>query len=147
MRPQTAVLSVRTARTVGNADVKFLLTRFRRIGWGSGLEKLMTFSSEDFCPISENLFGRLYRSSPEGITILTQTMPPSARAMLAYYCSRRVHLEDLGLAIAGTCSAEDLYDVAGRAGWDLFARAEAAELPQTRKLKSRHGVTLATGTF
>jgi hypothetical protein len=107
----------------------------------------MTFSSEDFCPISENLFGRLYKSSPESITVLTHDMPPGTRAMLAYYCSRRAHLEDLGLAIAGTCSAEDLYDVAGRAGWDLFARAQAVEPLQTGKPKNRHGVTLATGTF
>lgn len=106
----------------------------------------MTFSSEEFCPISESLFGRLYKSSPAGITVLTHNMPPATRAMLAYFCSRRAHLEDLGLAIAGTCSAEDLYDVAGRAGWDLFARAQAVESLQTGKPKGRHGVTLATGT-
>lgn len=107
----------------------------------------MALSSEEFCPVSETLLGQLYRSSPEGIAVLVQTVPATTRAMLAYYCSRRAHLESLGLSIAGTCSQEDLYDVAGRAGWDLFARAQAdtRKSAEPAKRKSRQGVTLATG--
>lgn len=107
----------------------------------------MSLSDEHFCPVSESLFGRLYRSSPEGIAALVNTVPPNTRAMLAYYCSRRAHLESLGLVIAATCTPEQLYDVAGRAGWDLHTRAqaEAAKPAEPRKPKSRQGVTLASG--
>ena len=107
----------------------------------------MALPSEEFCPVSDKLLGRLYRSSPEGLVVLVRTVPPNTRAMLAYYCSRRAHLESLGFYIARTCSQEDLYDVAGRAGWDLFARAqaEAVKIAEPPKPKSRHGVTLATG--
>ena len=65
--------------------------------------------------------------------------------MLAYYCSRRAHLQDLAFVIAKTCTAEDLYDVAGKAGWDLFARAQAVDSLEPPGTKSRHGVTLASG--
>ena len=107
----------------------------------------MSLSDEHFCPVSESLFGRLYRSSPEGIAALVNTVPPNTRAMLAYYCSRRAHLESLGLVIAATCTPEQLYDVAGRAGWDLHTRAqaEATKPDELRKPKSRQGVTLASG--
>jgi hypothetical protein len=107
----------------------------------------MALPFEEFCPVSEKLLGRLYRSSPEGMAVLVRTVPPNTRAMLAYYCSRRTHLESLGLYIASTCSQEDLYDVAGRAGWDLFARAqaEAVKIAEPPKRKSRQGVTLASG--
>jgi hypothetical protein len=109
----------------------------------------MALSSEEFCPVSENFLGRLYRSSPEGLAVLVRTIPPNTRAMLAYYCSRRAHLETLGLAIASTCPQEDLYNVAGKAGWDLFARAqvEAFEPAGPQREKSRQGVTLASGSL
>lgn len=105
----------------------------------------MALPSEECCPISEALLGRLYRSSPEGMAVLVRTVPPSTRAMLANYCSRRAHLETLGFAIASICSQEDLYDIAGRAGWALFERAKAALPPEPKKTKSRHGITLASG--
>jgi hypothetical protein len=107
----------------------------------------MSLPSEHFCPVSDRLLGRLYRSSPEGIATLVRTVPIKTRAMLAYYCSRRAHFEDLAYVIARSCTAEDLYDVAGRAGWDLFARAQAAESMEPPAVKSRRGVTLASGTL
>ena len=107
----------------------------------------MALASEEICPVPETLLGQLYRSSPEGVDVLVRTVPPSTRAMLSYYCSRRSHLESLGLAIAATCSQEDLYDVAGRAGHELFtrARSEASKLAEPIRRKSRQGVTLASG--
>jgi hypothetical protein len=109
----------------------------------------MAIAEEHSCPVSESLLGRLYRSRPEGVAALVRTVPPSTRAMLAYYCSRRAHLQSLALVIAGTCTVEELYDVAGRAGWDLFARAraEASKPPELPKSKSRQGVSLASGAL
>ena len=107
----------------------------------------MALSSEDLCPISESLLGRLYRSTPEGLAVLVRSVPSSTRAMLAYYCSRRAHLESLGLAIAVTCSAEELYDVAGRAGWALFARAQAHQPTEPQLSRNRRGITLSSGVI
>lgn len=104
----------------------------------------MPIPFEEFCPVSESLLGRLYRSSPEGIAALVRTVPAQTRAMLAYYCSRRAHLEAIGLTIASTCSQDELYDVAGRAGWDLFARANTTPSEQKRTM-DRRGITLASG--
>jgi hypothetical protein len=112
-----------------------------------GRNAKMAFPSEELCPISDDELGRLYRSSPEGLDALVQSVSPGIRALLAYYCSRRAHLFSLGLTIAKTCTAEDLYDVAGRAGWDLFARAQASQVAEPVKPKSRYGITLAAGTL
>jgi hypothetical protein len=108
----------------------------------------MTLLAEESCPVSDNLFGRLYRSSPEGVTALIKTVPEDTRAMLAVYCYRRSHLQALGLAIAETCSEYELQKFGGRMGSELLSLAQsqrsAAEDPQP-KLKSSKGITLATG--
>ena len=64
----------------------------------------MAFPSEELCPISDDELGRLYRSSPEGLDALVQSVSPGIRALLAHYCSRRAHLFSLGLTIAKTCT-------------------------------------------
>ena len=105
----------------------------------------MSLLGEEFCPVSDNLLGRLYKASPEGLAVLVETVAPATRAALAYYCSRRAHLEHIGLVIAASCREEDLYDHAGRAGLDLFAKA-TAQVPQaqTGTQPSKRGkVTLA----
>ena len=105
----------------------------------------MALSAEEFCPVSEDLLGRLYRASPEGVAVLIKTVPDGLRAALAHYCSRRAHLETLGLAIASTCSEQDLYAEAGRYGRELFAKAQAAFVSEPPKNRSKRGVTLASG--
>ena len=107
----------------------------------------MTLLAEELCPVTESLFGRLYRSSPEGVTALVKSVPGDTRAMLAVYCYRRAHLQSLGLAIAETCSEDDLQNFGGRMGLELLARAKA-EKPASdgpTKLKSSKGITLASG--
>ena len=105
----------------------------------------MSLLAEEICPVSDNLLGRLYKASPEGLPILVRTVAPATRAALAYYCSRRAHLEQIGLVIAATCAEHDLYDHAGRAGLDLFARA-TAQVPQADPISrhsKRNNITLA----
>jgi hypothetical protein len=108
----------------------------------------MSLLSEEFCPVSESLFGRLYRSSPEGVAALIMTVPAQTRAMLADYCYRRAHLQSLGLAIAKTCSEHDLQRFGGRMGAELPSRARAQKSQKDEsqpKPKSSKGVSLATG--
>lgn len=107
----------------------------------------MALPSDELCPISDGLLGRLYRSTPEGLAVLVRTVPPSTRAMLAYYCSRRAHLESLGLAIALACSPEDLYEVAGRAGLALLARAQSERPAEPQLSRNRRGITLSSGVL
>jgi hypothetical protein len=109
----------------------------------------MSLLAEEFCPVSDSLFGRLYRASPEGVTALVKTVPDETRAMLAVYCYRRAHLQALGLTIAETCSEHDLQRFGGRMGAELLSLAKAlqpaSEDERQPKLKSSKGITLATG--
>jgi hypothetical protein len=86
----------------------------------------MNVRADEECPVPLSVLGQLYRSSPEGLTVLVRTVPPHARATLAFYCYRRAHLQGIGLAIAGTCTEAELVHELGRIGKDLFAQAQAA---------------------
>ena len=108
----------------------------------------MTLLAEELCPVSESLFGRLYRASPEGLAALIKTVPAETRAMLAVYCYRRAHLQALGLTIAETCSEHDLQRFGGRMGAELpgLAKAQKTLAAETQpKAKSSKGISLATG--
>ncbi len=108
----------------------------------------MALIGEESCPVSDNLFGRLYRSSPEGLAALIETVSADTRAMLAVYCYRRAHLQALGLSIASTCSEYDLQRYGGRLGTELFAAAQSGKRANEElqpRLKSSKGVTLSTG--
>src|SRR3974377_301797 len=103
----------------------------------------MNLAAEELCPVAESLLWQLYRSSPEGVAVLIETAPPLKRAALAVLCDRRAHLEGLGLAIAVTCSEDDLSIVGGRAGSTLLERAKAAGSAPVIQISSRKRVTLA----
>src|SRR5271154_6987065 len=82
-------------------------------------------SSEEACPVSEELLGTLYRSSQHGLSELVKNVGSETRALLALYCYRRAHLQDIGLAIAATCSEPDLVWL-GAAGAVLLSRSRDA---------------------
>lgn len=86
----------------------------------------MPVAVKEFCPVSPNLLGRMFRSSPEGLAVLVKTVPSQTRAALAVYCSRRADLAGLGFAIAATCNESELYSQAREAGRRLFAAATQA---------------------
>jgi hypothetical protein len=102
-------------------------------------------SSEEACPVSEELLGTLYRSSQHGLSALVSSVGPETRAILALYCYRRAHLQDIGLSIAATCEEVDLSSL-GRGGAVLFSRSR--EIPHKSILnyhQARRMVTLFTG--
>jgi hypothetical protein len=84
--------------------------------------------NEEACPVSETLFGELYRANPHGLTTLIETVPAQVRALLADYCYRRAHLASLGLAIAASCEREDLI-AAGSNGAALYHRSRTPDEP------------------
>lgn len=101
---------------------------------------------DESCPISDELLGALYRVNPHGLNELIATVPSNARALLAVYCYRRVHLAAIGLAIAAICEQDDLASFGGNVGTVLFDRSR--EVPQLSPIDGhasrRQKITLAT---
>jgi hypothetical protein len=77
-------------------------------------------SSDDDCPVADDLIGRLYGSAERGLDDLISGLPSSDRGLLALFCYRRAHLHNIGIAIAATCDMESLIEAGGRAGNVLF---------------------------
>jgi hypothetical protein len=104
---------------------------------------------DDVCPVGDELLGELYSASKIGLPALVATVPPRIRAMLALFCYHRSHLHSMGLAVAATCDEDDLVQVGGRVGANLFLRSR--EAPQPQPLASHHAnrrkITLASGTL
>ena len=101
--------------------------------------------SEEECPISDELLGVLYRSNPHGLSALVTSVGPETRAMLALYCYRRAHLQDMGLSIAATCEDANLLSL-GAVGAILFSRSrEAPHKSIVNYHQTRRTVTLSTG--
>jgi hypothetical protein len=101
---------------------------------------------EEYCPVPEQVLGRLYRASPHGLDELVASMPPGTRATLALYCYRRTHLQAIGLAIATQCEEFDLRNAGGYAGTALFEKArETPPQNQPSHFQGRRRVTLSTG--
>jgi hypothetical protein len=70
----------------------------------------------DFCPVRDELLGQMYRASEHGLPQLVASVSPDVRAMLALFCYRKSHLYSLALAIAGSCSEQELVQAGGRVG-------------------------------
>jgi hypothetical protein len=98
---------------------------------------------EEPCPVPERLLGDLYRSNPDGLATLVQTIPATSRALLALYCFKRVHLKSIALALADTCSKDDLIVHGGDFGADLYERARRA--PQV--VEQRPKISLSRGAL
>ncbi|HWW48112.1 MAG TPA: hypothetical protein VNZ94_09770 [Xanthobacteraceae bacterium] len=100
----------------------------------------------DQCPVDESLLGALYRASDNGLPELMESVPPAVRAMLALFCYRRSHLHGLGIAIAASCSRDDLLQQGGRAGATLYDLAHEARPSAKRAPATSHHrkVTLST---
>ncbi len=100
----------------------------------------------DFCPIRDELLGEMYRASEHGLPQLVASVSPDVRAMLALFCYRRSHLYSLSLAIAVTCTEQELVQAGGRVGSTLYAlsREPAARSAPSSSLGGRKPITLST---
>src|SRR6202046_5887914 len=99
----------------------------------------------DFCPVRDELLGEMYRANENGLPKLVESVSPDVRAMLALFCYRRSHLYSLALAIAASCSEQELVQVGGRVGSTLYglSREPAARTP-SGSVGGRQPVTLCT---
>ena len=89
----------------------------------------------------------MYRANENGLPQLVESVSSDVRAMLALFCYRRSHLHQLALAIAASCSEQELIQLGGRVGSTLYALSR--EAPTTRSAPSssygnRKPITLST---
>ena len=76
--------------------------------------------------ISDELVGRLYRSSEQAILEIAAGISPRDRASLAMFCYGKAHLHGIGLTIASTCELAMLVQVMGNAvGQIIFNQSHA----------------------
>jgi hypothetical protein len=121
-----------------------LVCKARPSGESAMLPEFKLPSGEE-CPISDELLGVLYRSNPHGLSALVTSVGPETRAILALYCYRRAHLQDMGLSIAATCEEANLLSF-GAAGGILFSRSrEAPHKSIVNYYQARRTITLSTG--
>jgi hypothetical protein len=101
--------------------------------------------AKDACPVEDELLGSLYRASPQGLPELVLSVPAETRAMLALFCYRRSHMQDLALAIASTCEVRDLVRWGGALGSAIYAMAQqSVRGPPPAEATGRRKVTLST---
>jgi hypothetical protein len=100
----------------------------------------------DFCPVGDDLLGKMYRASPGGLPLLVESVSSDVRAMLALFCYRRSHLHSLALSIAASCSERELIQLGGRVGSTLYAlsREPAARSAPSSSYGNRKPITLST---
>src|SRR5712671_5276309 len=100
----------------------------------------------DFCPVRDELLGEMYRANENGLPHLVESVSSDVRAMLALFCYRRSHLYSLALAVASTCSEQELVEFGGRVGSTLYAlsRAPAARAAPSSSYGHRKPITLST---
>ena len=99
----------------------------------------------DFCPVTDELLGEMYRANENGLPQLVESVSSDVRAMLALFCYRRSHLHALALAIAASCSEQELIQLGGRVGSTLYAlsREPAARIAPS-SYGNRKPITLST---
>ena len=98
----------------------------------------------DECPCSSTLLGALYRATPDQHEGVIKSIPLDVRAVVALYCYRRAHLQEIGLAIAATCEESDLRFHGQSAGSALFHRARRIhQEPLPSAFRVRKTVTLS----
>jgi hypothetical protein len=99
------------------------------------------------CPVTDQMLGELYRAGAHGLSELIAAVSPAARALLAVYCYRRVHLASIGLAIAATCEEDELTSLGGNAGAMLFERSRKVPQPSLTDARASNcrKITLASG--
>ena len=101
--------------------------------------------ARDACPVEDELLGSLYRANPQGLPELVLSVPAETRAMLALFCYRRSHMQELALAIASTCELRDLVQWGGALGSAIYGMAhQTVSKPAAAEPSGRRKVTLST---
>jgi hypothetical protein len=93
--------------------------------------------------ISEDVVGRLHRSNGRDVDQILADFSEDQRARLALFCYGRVHMREIGLAVAATCDIGSLIDAGGHAGQTLYMLARERPVSTAKPLAGRYQITLA----
>lgn len=96
--------------------------------------------------VSEDVVGRLHRSNGRDVDQILADFSEDQRARLALFCYGRVHMREIGLAVAATCELGSLIDAGGHAGHNLYMMARERPVPTGKPVTGRYQITLATMT-
>jgi len=102
---------------------------------------------EDPCPVGDEAMSAVYRAGAQERDEMIAGMSPTARAMLALYCYRRGHFQELGMKLAAECEKDELVRWGGAiVGAALFERAREPYDPQAGAPRhyGRRKITLAS---
>ncbi len=98
--------------------------------------------------ISDELIGRLYRSSEEAVLEIAASISPRDRARLAVFCYGKAHLHGIGLTLASTCELAALTQVMGNAvGQVIFNQSHARTAAVERAAPTRRPSKITLATF
>jgi len=103
-------------------------------------------------PVSESeILGQLLSGAKDAVSV-GENLPEMQRARIAQFCYNRVHMRELGLRLASTCSMVALRNAFGRAADVVFAQSRdvdktLSELKNTPGNQPPKPITLkSTGT-
>ncbi len=96
--------------------------------------------------VSEDVVGKLHRSNGRDVDQILADFSEEQRARLALFCYGRVHMREIGLAVAATCEIGSLVDAGGHAGQTLYLMARERPVPTAKPFTGRYQITLATTT-
>ena len=104
-------------------------------------------SIKTLVPVEDDLLGSLYRANPQGLPELVLSVPAETRAMLALFCYRRSHMQELAIAIASSCELRDLVQWGGALGSAIhaMARQSSGGKPAATETSSRRKVDPVNG--
>jgi hypothetical protein len=96
--------------------------------------------------ISEDVVGKLHRSNGRDVDQILSDFSEEQRARLALFCYGRVHMREIGFAVAATCELGSLIDAGGYAGQTLYQLARERPVSTAKPLTGRYQITLAATT-
>ena len=96
------------------------------------------FSQEEVSAPSETEIFNQILSGPSNAVEIGESLPEMQRARVAQFCYNRVHMRELGLRLASTCSMVSLRNAFGRAADVVYKQSRDVDATLS-KLKSSPG--------
>jgi hypothetical protein len=122
-----------------------IVIEWRFVSWEDAMLAEQYRQEEDL-PITDELFADVVGDQTRLFALMAK-VSSDKRALLAMYCYRRSHLNEIGLAIAATCDEDELTYSGGRAGADLFSKSRQRPQPEATIAHQtyRRKITLSRG--
>ncbi|MDJ0613080.1 MAG: hypothetical protein QNJ29_05345 [Rhizobiaceae bacterium] len=86
-------------------------------------QKKMTDDESQVAPISEQDVLQQILSGPKDAVAIGEGLPEMQRARVAQFCYNRVHMREMGLRLAASCSLMSLKAAFGRAGEVVYKQS------------------------